>query len=320
MRTRKRITLSEWAKGKPLGLVIMAQQLTIGAEALYKWLKLMKVEELVGDDISVPALREWLSLYRRHRHLEEVLIGIFRSLGGIAEYGANLAESIFEELRYIRKIGWENFKREWEQMTPDERSEKLREGERQLEELQRLHSDDIQSDIEGKIDEDLKQRLGEALKKPEMLFFLKVWAPCFIQYGELPGRLLKRARRGDIDAIEKILRVDPSVIGDPKICEHFYRSSWKRSKVDFNTVAKALQRGPKGKVTRRKTKYGIAGLISLASSVLGKRLTEPEIKGLFDAVAQELKNEEIDTSLAYAPEAFSKAIQRYRPKLQPDKK
>jgi hypothetical protein len=31
--------LSEWAKGKPPGLVVVAQQLAVGAEALTEWLK-----------------------------------------------------------------------------------------------------------------------------------------------------------------------------------------------------------------------------------------------------------------------------------------
>ena len=37
--------LGEWAKCKPLGLVIIAQQAAVGAEALVKWLKSIKVKE-----------------------------------------------------------------------------------------------------------------------------------------------------------------------------------------------------------------------------------------------------------------------------------
>ena len=88
--------VGEWAKGKPLGLVIIAQQAAIGAEFLSNWLKSIKVEERLGNDKPPLRLKEWLSLYRKHRHLEKRLIEIFRGFGGIAKYGADLAESLLE--------------------------------------------------------------------------------------------------------------------------------------------------------------------------------------------------------------------------------
>ena len=36
--------------GKPLGLVIIAQQGAVGAETFVKWLKSIKVEERLGND------------------------------------------------------------------------------------------------------------------------------------------------------------------------------------------------------------------------------------------------------------------------------
>ncbi len=312
--------LDKWAIGRHLGLVIMAQQSATGAESLFKWVKSIKVEEKLADYEIIPPLKEWLSLYEDQRHLEERLIEIFKGFGGIAESGAKITESIFELAMYIEKVGVENIKNEWEKLSAEERSEIFKGGQKQWAEIYKLNLNDIQSDIDGKDDEELNKRLIEALKEPEMLFLFKVWAPCFFLYGELPNRLFEKAQLGDIDAIEKILRVDASVIGDPKIVEHFYKASWKKNKMEFNIMVKALQRGPKGKTTRRKVKYSIAGVISFVSSALGKKITEPEIRELFDAVAKDLRNEDIDTSLPDAPEAFSKAIQRYRPKLQPDKK
>jgi hypothetical protein len=37
--------LNKWAKGKPLGLVMMAEQLAVGAEACFEYLKLIKAGE-----------------------------------------------------------------------------------------------------------------------------------------------------------------------------------------------------------------------------------------------------------------------------------
>lgn len=60
--------------------------------------------------------------------------------------------------------------------------------------------------------------------------------------------------------------------------------------------------------------------MSWASAIMDKRLNEPEIREVFDAVARAKGKEDIDTSLPDGPEIFSKAIQRYRSHFQPDKK
>ena len=93
---KKMSELGKWAMRKPVGLVIVAEQAAVGAEALVKWLKSIKVEELLGNDKPPLRLKEWLSLYRNHKHLEKRLIEIFRGFGGIAKYGADLAESLLE--------------------------------------------------------------------------------------------------------------------------------------------------------------------------------------------------------------------------------
>jgi hypothetical protein len=51
--------LDKWAKGKPLGLVIIAQQAAVGVEDLVKWLKSIKVEDQLGNDKPPLALKEW---------------------------------------------------------------------------------------------------------------------------------------------------------------------------------------------------------------------------------------------------------------------
>ena len=39
MKKEKMQKLNEWAKGKPLGLVMVAQQFTVGAEPCFQFLK-----------------------------------------------------------------------------------------------------------------------------------------------------------------------------------------------------------------------------------------------------------------------------------------
>jgi hypothetical protein len=48
--------LNEWARGKPLGSVVMAQQAAMVVEPLLKWLRSIKVEELLGGGARASGL------------------------------------------------------------------------------------------------------------------------------------------------------------------------------------------------------------------------------------------------------------------------
>ena len=49
--------LADWAKGKPPGLVMIAQQFAIGAEACFEFLKLVKAEERIEALSYVPNVK-----------------------------------------------------------------------------------------------------------------------------------------------------------------------------------------------------------------------------------------------------------------------
>jgi hypothetical protein len=49
--------LAEWAKGKPLGLVIIAQQAAVGAESCFEFLKSIKAGEKIEVLSYVPNVK-----------------------------------------------------------------------------------------------------------------------------------------------------------------------------------------------------------------------------------------------------------------------
>ena len=66
--------LNEWAKGKPEILVIIAQQLAVGAEACFQFLKLIKSGDRIEAFSSLPKAKEWVKLYRNHRQMQRSVI------------------------------------------------------------------------------------------------------------------------------------------------------------------------------------------------------------------------------------------------------
>jgi len=157
-----------------------------------------------------------------------------------------------------------------------------------------------------------------------VLFFIRVWIPCWLLYGNFPPNILRSARLGNIDALEKLIRLDGSIIHDPKIAEFLNREASKKNKSTYNFLIRSIGKKPKGKVTLQKLKMNFAGLISSISSAIRHRLTEREIRDLFDAISKDTGKGDIDLDIPDSPETFAKAIQRERQFWsiipQPDKK
>lgn len=315
--------LIEWGVGKPVGLVIIAQQLAVSAESCFEFLKLIKAGEKIEALSSMPKGKEWVSLYRNHRKMERCLIKSLRRFGKNGKLAAEVGEAFFLERGKLKKTLGE-FQKSYREMNAVERRQIMSRGQKDLNRLYALHIADIESDIKGKVDEKFNTKFKEALNNPEINFYLRVWIPCWLLYGEFPPRLLRQARLGKLSGMDKLIRLDTRVLNDTKIGDYLHKAREEGKKRTVDRITEAIRGGPKPKVTVKKVKCNIAGLISSISMIMGHKLKEPEIRSLFDAVARDTGKGDIDTDLPEGQWAFAKAIRRQRafwiPSLRPDKK
>lgn len=304
--------IAKWAENKNPIIAIVAQQCASGAEACFDFFSSIKAGERYLGDQPLPSIKQWLSLYRSNRRLQDYFITRFRSLGGFYEILAESISALLFQRRYRLKIGNAAFikevRQEIENLSTDDRL-KLVEA---FQEAYSTSLDEVNSDINGPVDEPLEQKVLSAIKEPEALFLAGILFPCWILYQVHPAKLFRQARLGNINAMDKLLRIDKSVLNDPKIGEHFHKIVNQKKRSQFDRLTQAIQKGPEGKITLQKIKMLIAGFISKASQALGRRLSAPEIRSLFDAIAQDNGRGDIDTDIPDSPEAFAKAIRRER--------
>lgn len=142
-------------------------------------------------------------------------------------------------------------------------------------------------------------------------YWLCVWLPCVMYYRTYPPLLLRRAREGDDDALDRLLRLDESVVADPGILRRWHEIMHNGSGAERRRMLTAIAGRPKGRLDRKAMRLGLSGLISQFAIGFGCRVTAPEIKALFDAV-ERVRSGRIDTSLPESAEAYSKAVQRNR--------
>ena len=308
--------IAKWAENKNPIIAIIAQQSASSTDACFDFFSSIKAGERYLGDRPLPPIKKWLSLYRSNRRLQDYFISRFRSLGGFYEILAESLNALLSQRRYRLKIGNDAFikevRQEIETLSFDDRLEILEDAKESLQEAYLTSLDDIQSNISYPLDESLKQQVLSAIKEPEALFLAGVVFPCWMLYQEHPAQLFRQARLGNIAAMDKLLRIDKAVLSDPKIGDHFHKIANRKKRSQFDRLTQAIQKGPEGKITLQKIKMLIAGFISKASQALGRRLSAPEIRSLFDAIAQDAGRGDIDTDIPDSPEAFAKAIRRER--------
>lgn len=260
-----------------------------------------------------PPVADWLLLYRSHRVLQASVIP---AMG----FSPDLTNADLDELRAIHRVPREQLHQEAAQLTQEEQEDFIRlfvgvpfpPDDATLRAMLADQEARAQSttDTGGPFEDFWTSAAGQ--------FYFRVWLPCWLLYRELPPRLLRRARLGDLDALDKLLRLDKSVVHDPKIAERVHQLTHTGTKRDRDRILEALKGKPKGRRDAKSLRYGLAGMISQMAAVFQTRVAAPEIAQLFDAIERVRTGNQTDTKIATG-ETFAKGIQRNRnwPSLPP---
>ena len=143
----------------------------------------------------------------------------------------------------------------------------------------------------------------------EGFFTFRIFLPCWLHYFETPTGLYRKARLGQLDALDKLLRIDKRVIADPKISRHIAQHGTNPASPEFKQLVKALEGAPR-KLSVTKVKTFLAAFLYGLSKHLGPPLTYPQVQDLFDQSAQERGLGLTDPDLEMSPHSFEKAVRR----------
>lgn len=326
------LNVQKWGEGKPKIVAMIAQQMVSSAPAVIEQFQDWKSNPTrVGIQ---PDLRTWLNFYKNHRKIKSFLKNFFfkdsaRFSSTVTAYG----EVFFEAQKVLQRSDRQEINKIWKSLSKTEKEALLVKMQRRIDRLYQKSLKDLSSDITGDEDSRLTKSMRKGVELPEFAFFMRVWTQCWLLHGKAPATLLRKARskslkpkeqNESLKAFEKLLRIDNSIIFDPRLAEKFHQLKAKKNKKEYRQLLHAFGKPPKEKIAPQKIKYTVAGFISYTSQILKSRLSEPQIWALFDAYAKDA-GLEVDPDLAeIRPETFSKAIQRevknWKTLLQPDKK
>jgi hypothetical protein len=142
-------------------------------------------------------------------------------------------------------------------------------------------------------------------------FTERVAIPCWLYYNATPGQLWKQASSGDNEALEKLLRLDKSIVADGQIAERWHRIMVSGGPLR-ERLLKTLSDQPWRGLDRARLKGLIGAFVALLADAMGEPLGAEELRSLFDKTAARYHKTRIDVDLPGTPDAFYQRVRRER--------
>lgn len=307
---RNMLNVEKWAQDKCWLIATLAPQIATSAQDLHLGFAQIKRRRIFNHQLPLPPLPAWFSLYRSHRKPICFFKEMFKKFFPSGPFTIDVAESFTEGLRLLSRG---NTNQETITLTPDV----LTKTRKILDKIREASFTDLANDFSGKAVSPLQRdKFIDLLERRhlESSFFILVHTPCWLLYRTSPTRLYRKARNGNVDALSKLLNLDPLMIHDPLIGRQIHRIRYQGKPKTYSKLMEAPLKKLKVKIDSRRMKYAAAGLISAIAHVINQRLTERDIHDLFDTVAKDVTGNAhaVDLDLIVSPETFAKAIYRER--------
>jgi hypothetical protein len=306
------LNVEKWAIGKPPLIAISAIQLVTFSDFLYEIIPQAKERRLFGHQFSLPDLPVWFDLYKSPR---KPIIAFGKMISEFSEQGKSLIFLFFgiRKLRILLKRNPNYFR----DNPPS--PEDIREGQKFYKNLCDQVFSDIKDDLDPlPVDPEEKTRFLKYLEdhEQELGFFFFLFIPSLLIFQTSPFVLYRKAVAGDIDAIEKLLKLDPVLLHEPAIGQHIQQLRLSNKTNDYERLTAAAHKLAVTDHTeiddaRKRSKVELAAIISALSQLTGKRLTSTKIADLFHKYAKDKKQEGVGDLDIPAGESFNKAIKRH---------
>ena len=266
----------EWTRdlSQPHASILVA--LASSWEHLYNIYRLHRGGHHFGQPLSKPDLPKWLSYYQNHRLLTD-------------ECQEYFSQSLFKnfDTSFVGELYGKTKK-----LPPDSPIEEL---------FAHLLSVDASKELQDE---------GPHIFPLGVMFAMFVWLPCMALYGQYPTTMMRKARKGDLDTIRQLVRLDRSAIFDPGISRHIHAWALDYQNIKIKRVGDSFSQGLPD-ISKKKVKLVWAQYVYDAAIRMGMPLTAPKIRALFDALAQDSGDGMVDTDLAeLTDDAFYRALTR----------
>jgi len=295
----------QWCQGKPLIIRVLAKLSLAGSDDICWGLNMLR-ERKIHEKWSVPDDPEaWLKFYTRsHQILGAVAKARFHGDEGTLAMLGNVWAAFYQASKLPQSVREAYI----QSLTQDQLNLLYWRSVEWWRKVERRMDNNILREIGS---DELPEHLAALIPTPMFQFFIRVWGPCFVLYGQRPSQLLRRARNGDVQAAIDLVRIDRSVLFDPKIKMLMYKHGQRMDAGIQEQIAEASTKPPYPPAKLWSMKAKDAGLLLHLARAIKYRLTPKAIRGWFNAMATDLTGK-ADPDLPKDEAAFKKSLYRAR--------
>jgi hypothetical protein len=270
-------------------------------------LRHIKERKVYQFQFPLPDLPSWFAMYRSRKPL----LAYKRLISNTSELTTSQMQLYLEFRKFqkaINKLAGRVIKIK---ITPKKREKALK----YWGDLCSQVFEEIKEDIaETPLKIELQEKFRKALIDDEIPlgFYYLIYLPCLLFYDIAPAALYRNALKGDISAIEKLLRIDPLILHDPAIGFQIQSIRLYGKANDYLDILGAITKQPKINYKmladeRRSVKSDHGAQIYVLAKALNNPLQVPQIRDLYDMLAADYEGTLIDTDIK-KPEGFDKTV------------
>lgn len=288
----------KWAENRNPFLAAIALTIAGYSKEFYEMHKSVRKGKRIEGDIPIPSLKTWLKLYHNPKRIGKALLGALGDVNEDAAKETAILKLLGEGANQLQNNP-QKFQDELKKLTTDEWKEIQEDNRAMMQAFLEFAINNFVSESNKKE----KEKIRKHITNPELIFFIRVMVPCFSIYKMYPLELLKQAQNGNDGALEKLIRLDKSIIFEPKISEIIHQAQALKAQARMSMIKKAFTSTPKAPLKMRAIKFHFGGLISYLSHTIKQKIMAADIWRLYDAIAldttgdidQDFKNMSIET-------------------------
>ena len=310
--------VKEWAKDKPYIIAFVAPHFVTAVRDFHLDCQHLKSRRFGKHQFRLNHLQPWFRLYRSHRKGTKFLRDMFTII--IGKETIDCIDTLKNELDNVFKLDKEAL---IENLPTPEQFEEIRQVMNEF--LEESYKDIEEDFADTPLDPDDQGAMKKLVDDNPLdsSFFLFVTFPCWLLYRMSPTQLYFKARSGDFDALERILRLDPLMIHNPYIGIQIAQCRFNRQSAKYRKLMASPYKPPKGGTDRKNVMISTVGLINALSHVINKPLLVREVFDLMAAIDQDCGSNLLE-ALPKEPDALSRALQPdrnlWRQAFKPDRK
>lgn len=303
--SKKNNHLQLWARNKNPVCAHIAIYAVASTDDMHNFIACLQQTNFTSQ-MSKDNIKEWHRLYKDPKRLREYFLSAITPNQAPAFL---LKSDLFQLAKTASKANAEQRKRIgklFENITEERIKEYAKE-------ICSLMPDDIENLISEKHGTNTTPINSASINITEAFIYNNL-IRCLIEYTENFFVLYRQARHGNEEAITKLLRLDPIVLEDRFIRNHFTTAMPSVRERFINALNKPLKYHTKPE----KIKVTMSGFISAIFEVFGGHpITPQQILDLFTAYAMDVHKKDSDEDLPVELEAFRKAVKRHHQLWKP---